>query len=127
MAAISAGGTRSAITPHTFIPRGWIFRSARTLAKRPTIPGISSSQPSASVRTISARRSGSNPGTTITLPPDISAASELSTAPMWYIGDQATKVSSGETPNSACVTRLRTIWARWLSTAPLGSPVVPLV
>src|SRR3569623_132964 len=42
-------------------------------------------------------------------------------------GDQAAKVSLGPMPYSARITRLRAISARWLMTAPLGRPVVPLV
>ena len=38
--AISAGGTRSAITPHTLTPRGLTARSRSTRANRPTMPGM---------------------------------------------------------------------------------------
>ena len=51
-------------------------------AKRPTMPGISSSQPRRSVATISISRATSKPSTTNTVPPLIRVPSENSAAPM---------------------------------------------
>ena len=46
---------------------------------------------------------------------------------MWNIGAQAMKPSSSVARMSMRSTVMRAISARWLISAPFGSPVVPLV
>jgi hypothetical protein len=80
--AMSAGGTRSAITPHNFTPRAEIEVASRRSANLPTIPGMSRSQPIRNSATSAARWAASKPSTTNTVPPVISVQREYSAPPM---------------------------------------------
>ena len=62
-----------------------------------------------------------------TWPPPSSVVSVESVASMWNMGVQAMKASPGTSNWSSAAMQARAIVARWLISAPLGRPVVPLV
>ena len=67
------------------------------------------------------------PSTTTTVPPDIRQFSCWSVEAMWNIGAQAMKASVARQSTSMRAAAMRAIIARWLTSAPFGSPVVPEV
>ena len=107
---------------------GRVPRRAYSSSTLSIMPGISTNQPTLSSRSPRSQSTPtSRPSITITLPPPMRVTSMLSAEAMWNIGGQAMKVAPRRTPRSMVLTAPRATSARWLTSAALGLPVVPLV
>ena len=127
MRSTSCGADKSAITPQSGSPSGRVPRRSSASIMGASVPGMIETQGNTSVSIFSAISSGLKPSITITRPPVSRAYRAGSVAPMWNSGGQHRLLLDGRSPRSNGLTWQRATSLRWVSTAPFGSPVVPLV